>query len=843
VLFTGKLPIIQMPNYMLPEIKGLTDAEAAAARKESGSNVLRYRKENRLLLFLLDMLKEPMIVLLLAAALLYAVNGEVADSIFLGVSILLVAAISGFQERKSRSALNALKKLSRPYCKVIRNGREASISSDDLVVGDVIVVSEGSMIPADGCIISFHDFSVNESMLTGESLPVFKSTEQEDCFIYRGTTVTSGLAFARLTATGNRTRLGAIGSSLEQIREERSPLEISIRSFVKNMAIAGALIFFVVWAINFYRNASLVDSLLKSLTLAMSILPEEIPVAFTSFMALAALRLMKKNIVVKQMKTVETLGSATVICTDKTGTITQNKMALAALYAMGTEQLYEPGRCRDPAALELLSTAMWASEPLPFDPMEIALHEAYGSFSAKDERTAFTLIHEYPLGGKPPMMTHVFEDKEHRRIIAAKGAPEALLALSGLSPAEKEKVHRVIDELAQQGYRILGVGTAAYTGYHFPPKQQDFSFSFKGLVAFNDPPKENIKQVMQDFYRAGVAVKIITGDNAATTRAIARSVGFRGYEQSVDGERLMQLNDRELMQCVQDNQVFTRMFPEAKLRVIDALKQSGAIVAMTGDGINDGPALKAAHIGIAMGKRGTEIARQAAALVLLDDDLSGMVDAIATGRKIYANLKKAIRYIISIHIPIILSVFIPLALGWLYPNILSPVHVVFLELIMGPTCSVIYENEPIEANAMQQKPRPYGTTFFSYRELGLSIVQGLIITMAVLAAYRSGLHNGYDEPATRTLVFVVLVTANILLTLVNRSFYYSIWVTLQYKNKLIPGMISVTVALVIAILSIPFLRQFFGLSLLAPMDYAGSILLGTLSVIWLEGWKWFRRRS
>lgn len=827
---------------MHPEIKGLTDIEVAAARRENGSNMLQYKKENRLLVFVLDIIKEPMIVLLLAAALLYAINGEAADSIFLGVAILLVAAISWYQERKSRNALSALKKLSRPSCRVIRNGKEADISSDDLVVGDVIVVSEGSMIPADGSIISSNDFSVNESMLTGESLPVFKSAEQEDHFIYRGTTVTSGLAFARLTATGNRTRLGAIGSSLEQIREEKSPLEISIRSFVKRMAIAGAVIFLIVWAINYYRNAQLVDSLLKSLTLAMSILPEEIPVAFTSFMALAALRLMKKNIVVKQMKTVETLGSATVICTDKTGTITQNKMALAAVYEMAAEQIYEPGRNLSPAALELLDTAMWASEPLPFDPMEIALHEAYGSFSTKDERTAFTLIHEYPLEGKPPMMTHVFEDKDRRRIIAAKGAPEALIALSSLSAAEKEKVHRVIDQLAQQGYRILGVAAAAYTGNDFPPKQQDFSFSFKGLVAFNDPPKENIKQVMQDFYQAGVAVKIITGDNAATTRAIARSVGFRGYEQSIDGERLMQLNERELIQCVQDNQVFTRMFPEAKLRVINALKQSGAIVAMTGDGINDGPALKAAHIGIAMGKRGTEIARQAAALVLLDDDLSGMVEAIATGRKIYTNLKKAIRYIISIHIPIILSVFIPLALGWLYPNILSPVHVVFLELIMGPTCSVIYENEPMEANAMQQKPRPYGATFFSYRELGLSIIQGLIITMAVLAAYQYGLHSGYAEPATRTLVFIVLVTANILLTLVNRSFYYSIWVTFRYKNKLIPGVIGVTVALVVAILSVPVVRQFFGLSLLAPLDYLGSILLGIVSVIWLEGWKWFQRR-
>lgn len=827
---------------MQQEIKGLTDNEVIAARKQHGSNILQYKKKNWLRTFLLDIIREPMIMLLLAAALLYAINGATADSIFLGAAILLVATISWYQESRSRNALDALKKLSRPSCKVVRNGEEKTVSSDDLVVGDVIIVEEGSMIPADGAIIRSNDFSVNESMLTGESMPVYKSAEQEDHFIYKGTTVTSGLALATLTATGNRTRLGTIGESLEQIREEQSPLEIRIRNFVKKMAMAGAVVFLIVWAINYFRDARLLDSLLKSLTLAMSILPEEIPVAFTSFMALAALQLMKKGIVVKQMKTVETLGSATVICTDKTGTITQNKMALAALYEMQTAEIQEPDQPMNAAEQELVRIAMWASEPLPFDPMEVALHEAYGKLFEKDERPAYTMVHEYPLGGRPPMMTHIFENSAYQRIIAAKGAPEALIAVSDMSTAEKDQVHKAIDQLAQQGYRVLGVGTATYTGYDFPRQQQDFPFSFKGIVAFNDPPKENIKQVLQDFYQAGVAVKIITGDNAATTRAIARSIGFRGYEQSISGETLMKLSNPELEQCVQDTHVFTRMFPEAKLRVINALKHNGAIVAMTGDGINDGPALKAAHIGIAMGKKGTEIARQAAALILLEDDLCGMVEGIATGRKIYTNLKKAIRYIISIHIPIILSVFIPLALGWRYPNILSPVHVIFLELIMGPTCSVIYENEPMEANAMQQKPRPYSSTFFSYRELTLSIVQGLIITLAVLIAYQYGIYRGYDETATRTWVFMVLITANVLLTLVNRSFYYSLWVTLHYKNNLIPLIITATGSLVAAILLIPPVRHFFGLAAIPVLDLCGSILLGILSVIWLEGWKWLKRK-
>lgn len=828
---------------MYKEIKGLTDDEVIAARKQYGSNEFRYKKENRLRFFLLSIIREPMVVLLLAAAVIYGINGETGDSIFLGAAILLVATISWYQERRSRNALDAVEKLSQPLCKVIRNGKEEKIRSDDLVVGDVVILEEGSIVPADGIIIRSHDFFLNESMLTGESLPLYKSEDAEDRFVYKGTTVTGGLALTTLTATGSRTRLGRLGASLGQIKQEASPLEIRVRSFIKKMVLAGIAVFLIVWSINFYRDARLLDSLLRSLTLAMSILPEEIPVAFTSFMALAAFRLIKRGIVLKQMKAVETLGSATVICTDKTGTITQNRMALAALYEIQTAQIHNPDQVLNDNELELIRVAMWASEPLPFDPMEIALHEAYERLAGKDERSEYNLIHEYPLGGRPPMMTHIFENKERQYIIAAKGAPEALMAVSDLDPDAKARIQQAIDQLGQQGYRLLGVGTANYQGYAFPSDQRDFPFSFKGIVAFHDPPKENIAQVLQDFYRAGVIVKIITGDNAATTQAIARSIGFIGYEQSIEGDALMKLSDQELEQRVSGIYIYSRMFPEAKLRVINALKHTGAIVAMTGDGINDGPALKAAHIGVAMGKKGTEVARQAAAVILMDDDLSAMVDAIAMGRRLHANLKKAIRYIISIHIPIIMSVFVPLALGWRYLNILSPLHVIFLELIMGPTCSVIYENEPMEANAMQQKPRSYNSTFLSYKELALSVVQGLVIAVAVLAAYRYGIYIGYDEPVIRTLVFMVLVSANILLTLVNRSFYYGLWTTLQYRNNLVPFIIIITVMLIIVIMLIPSLRHFFGLTIINPVDYSGSIILGALSVIWMEVLKWFSRRK
>ena len=426
----------------------------------------------------------------------------------------------------------------------------------------------------------------------------------------------------------------------------------------------------------------------------------------------------------------------------------------------------------------------------------------------------YKMIHEYPLGGKPPMMTHLFENDLGKRIIAAKGAPEALMNVSNLTAIEKQQIEDAIKTLATDGYRVLGVGEANFSGNNFPATQQEFQFTFKGIVAFYDPPKKNIQSVLEDFYAAGIAVKIVTGDNAATTAAIAKQIGFRGYEKSITGDELMKLSDTELQERVVDTNVFTRMFPDAKLKIINALKAKNEIVAMTGDGVNDGPALKAAHIGIAMGKKGTEIAKQAASLILLEDDLSKMVDAVAMGRKIYTNLKKAIQYIISIHIPIILTVFIPLALGWIYPNIFSPVHIIFLELIMGPTCSIIYENEPMEKNTMVQKPRPFTTTFFNWKELTTSIIQGLMITAGTLIAYQYAVHQGFSESITRTMVFTVLIAANIFLTLVNRSFYYSVITTMKYRNNLVLIIVFITIVVLGLLLFIkPYVFYFIFLTL------------------------------
>ena len=825
------------------DINGLSNEEVILSRNKNGQNSVTYKEENHLLKAIIKFLKDPMILLLLVASIIYFVSGKTADALFLASAIVLVSAISSFQNARSRNALAKLKDFTKPKCKVIRNGKIIEIKTEELVIGDSLLVEEGSSISADGTIIHSNDFSVNEAILTGESMSVIKDKTSKENVVFQGTIVASGLAIATVTAIGSKTKLGIIGKSLENIKEEKTPLEIQIGNFVKKMAIVGALVFLIVWAINYFKSYNLLDSLLKALTLAMSILPEEIPIAFTTFMALGAWRMMKKGIIVKQMKTVETLGSATVICIDKTGTITENIMSLAKIFTLQTSKINDLATELNDDEKELIALSMWASESIPFDPMEVALHETYSKVITNDERSHFKMVHEYPLSGKPPMMTHVFESKSGKRIIAAKGGSEAIMAISKLSEKEKAAILAAIQLLSTDGYRILAVGESNFEGKNYPQTQQELKFKFKGLLAFYDPPKKNIHLVLQHFYKAGIAVKIITGDNAETTSAIAKQIGFEGYENSISGDELMKLTDAAFKKKVLEINLFTRMFPEAKLRIIKALKSNKEIVAMTGDGVNDGPALKSAHIGIAMGKKGTEIAKQAASLIIINDDLDKMVFAVAMGRKIYANLKKAIQFIISIHIPIILTVFVPLALGWLYPNIFSPVHIIFLELVMGPTCSIVYENEPIEKNTMTQQPRPFTTTFFNWKELSTSIIQGLIITIGTLFCYQFAIYQGFNEAVTRTMVFVVLVTANVFLTLVNRSFYYSIFTTLLYKNNLVPIVIGITIFVTGLLLYVQPLTAFFAFEHLNKNQLFFAVGLGFIVVIWYEFVKLIKRNS
>src|SRR5690625_2746453 len=495
-----------------PLLKGLSPEEVLASQKEYGYNSMKVTQRNSWVNLLLNVLKEPMLLLLIAVAAIYLIVGDYGEAIFMLGAIIIVSGISFYQDTRSKKALEALEKLNEPLSTVIRNSKVVQIPSHEIAVGDLCIIEEGKMINADGQIVHSNDFSVNEASLTGETYSVFKSSETDDRNVYSGTLVVSGLAVFKVEKIGSETKLGKIGESIQTIKEERSPLQIQITKFVKWMAVIGVIVFLMVWGYNFWQSGNLVESLLIGLTLAMSILPEEIPVAFTTFMALGAWKLMREGIIVKRSSVVETLGSTTVICTDKTGTITENSMQLKALYNYRTDKLYEDEELNDNSLSELITYSMWSSEPVPFDPMEKTLHKVYERTQKIDQRKDFHMIHEYPLDGKPPMMTHILENANKERIIAAKGAPEAILAVSDLSESEKSKLRLQIMHLGKQGYRLLGVAKAHFEGDDFPKKQQEFNFGFLGFTIFYDPPKQGIQDVFQNIYDAGIKLKVITGD-------------------------------------------------------------------------------------------------------------------------------------------------------------------------------------------------------------------------------------------------------------------------------------------------------------------------------------------
>ena len=502
---------------------GLTQDEVNDSRKNFGSNKIETRSRSPFWHSLKDAVTEPMFILLVAAAVIYFILGEFSDAWFMSGAIILVSAISIYQDNRSRNALNALKEFTQPHATVIRRNQILYLLTEEIVVGDYVVVSEGELVPADGVIKQLNDFSVNESILTGESFGVTKDIDsEENNKVFSGTLAESGQCIFEVTAVGEQTKLGQLGKSVQNIQKEKTPLQKQINTFVKWMALAGGIIFLIIWGINFFQSRDILDSLLKGLTIAMSVLPEEIPVALVTFMALGAWRLMRMGIIVKETSTVEALGAATVLCTDKTGTITQNKMEMNQLYDFIDDKILNQENWKNASAQTLISTAMWASESVPFNPMEKAIHKAYEENVSPDLRPDFKMIHEYPLEGKPPMMTHIFQNKNGERIIAVKGAPEAILKNSLLNEEEKRKINHCLDSFAKEGLRVLGVGIIEFNGDDFPETQQEFSINFLGLIGFYDPPKKNITHVFKQLYQAGIKLKIITGDNPITTAAIAR---------------------------------------------------------------------------------------------------------------------------------------------------------------------------------------------------------------------------------------------------------------------------------------------------------------------------------
>ncbi len=817
---------------------GLSDSEIIKNRQEFGRNNFETERESRFLLVVKEIVLEPLFIILVCAAIIYFILGEFSEGVIMIVALSFVSSISLYLENKSRNAVDALKRLSSPRAKVIRNGVTIEIASEEVVMYDLIVVEDGSIVPADAIVVEAHDFSVNESILTGESLAVTKESTEPFNKLFSGTMIMTGSCIAEVNAIGKQTSLGKIGQSLQDIETTVTPLQQQIKSFVRSMVGAGVIAFLIVWGINYYLSKNILDALLHGLTLAMSVLPEEIPVAFSTFMALGAYHLYKKKVIARSPHTVETLGAATVICVDKTGTLTESAMTLSAVYDFGANKIYD--YTKDPFNFNpVLEYAMWSSESEPFDNMEKSIHRVYGDVSDTDMRPNYTLMHEYPLGGKPPIMTHVFSDNKTRNIIAVKGSVEGVLSQCKLSIEQKTEIQKQNVAFASKGFRVLAVARSNHDINNLPATQFEFEFEFIGLIAFYDPPKENMKTILNQFYDAGIQVKMITGDYADTAIAIANQINFKNSSGVLTGDAVMKMDDLQLRDKVKGVNIYARMFPDAKLKVIEALKANGEVVAMTGDGVNDGPALKAAHIGIAMGMRGSELAKKAASLILMDDDLSHMVEAVALGRRIYENLKKAIQYIISIHIPIILIVTVPLLLFWKFTNFFSPIHVIFLELIMGPTCSIIFENEPIEADSMRKSPRKMTTSFFSINELSLSIVQGLVITLACLGLGYYFMLNNHNESEVRTVIYSTLIFSNLFLTLVNRSFHYSILTTIRYKNRLIPIVLFVSLLVLFFSVFMHPVRNIFQFAELTFSDLLFCLAVAFAGVIWVEGYKYF----
>ena len=817
-------------NLQHPE--GLRTEEVEALRQQWGKNKFETGPARGFFTIVGEVVAEPMFLLLAVACALYFILGEITEGLMMATAIVIVSAISLYQEWRSNNAVRALRQYTAAGVLAIRNGEKKLIASEELVPGDLVLLEEGMLIPADAEILEANDLSVNESIITGESMPVDKSAENNSNTLFQGTTVNRGNALARIVATGSHTQLGKLGKTVGETESPRTLLQVQMRRVVRRLAIFGITGFLLILAFNYVQTNDWAASLLLALTLAMSAVPEEIPVALSSFMALGAYKMSRLGIISRQPQTIENLGAVSVICIDKTGTITENKMQVIELYDFANGNVRSTA---DKEALPLLEVAALASETRPFDPMEIAIWEAYEQcLGAQPDRPV--IDHEYPLQGRPPMMTHLYQQDDQQWRVAAKGAAERLVEASGLSQDQKKEVTHQMDTMAAKGFRVLAIAKATHSGA-FPEGQDAFDFQFLGLLALYDPPKAHVAEVLSGFYRAHIMVKLVTGDHPQTAMQIARQVGMQGADRYLTGDQLLEMSASDFENAVEQYSIFARMFPDAKKKLVDALQARGEIVAMTGDGVNDGPALKAADIGIAMGKRGTEIARRAADLVITDDQLGRLVTAVQEGRKIFSNLKKAIRYIVSIHIPIILVASLPLILGWAYPAIFTPIHVIFLELIMGPTCSIFFEREPAEANSMGQYPRKRSGGLFSTAEWWMSVVQGLVIAAGALLLYYYFMEAGTSLGETRNIVFTMLLMSNIFLTFSNRSATETIFKTWRYRNSLATVVLLISVGLILMLQLVAPVRDLFGLTPMSGQRFFICLAVSVASVWWMEVYK------
>ena len=828
-------------------LQGLTEQEARERLAEDGYNELPSAKKRTFFHILFEVLHEPMFLMLIAGGLLYLFMGDQAEALMLMGFVVVIISITFFQEQKTERALDALRDLSSPRALVIRDGNQQRIAGREVVRDDIILVVEGDRVPADAVILEGTNISVDESLLTGESVPVRKKTwdgqlemgrpgGDDQPFIYSGTLIVKGQCAAQVRSTGFRTEIGKIGKALQILQPEDTNLQQQTRKIVRNFALIGLAMCTLVVVVYGLTHGDWLHGFLAGITLAMAILPEEFPVVLTIFLALGAWRISRYHVLTRRMPAVEMLGAATVLCTDKTGTLTQNHMTITHLMAGGELLAIDVSQRSLPEKFHALGEYGLLATPLdPFDPMEKAIKEFSGRTLGNTEHlhADWIMVREYPLSDKLLAMSHVWRSNSgHAFVISAKGAPEAIADLCHFDASQMDQLNEQINRMADQGLRVLGVAKADFTPIDLPEEQHDFKFKFIGLLGLADPIRQEVPEAVKECYAAGIRVIMITGDYPGTARSIAQQIGLKPENEIIIGSELDKMSDEELRERIKTTCIFARAVPEQKLRIVNALKANGEVVAMTGDGVNDAPALKAAHIGIAMGGRGTDVARESAALVLVDDNFASIVAAVRMGRRIFDNLKKAMAFIFSVHLPIAGMSLIPVFLKW--PLALLPVHVLFLELIIDPACTVVFEMEPDEPDIMQRPPRKLNAPLFGRPMILSGLIQGLGILAVVAGVYAFALLQGLGENEARMFAFVSMVIGDLGLIFSNRSRVLSILSLMRVPNKALWWVTGGTIFFLALVLAIPTLRDIFKFAPLHRWEIALLAFSGMASILFAE---------
>ena len=842
-----------------PELKrpmGLAAAQARARLEQEGYNELPSTRLRSTFAIAVEVAREPMFLLLIVSVAIYLALGDLREALVLALSLFVILGITIFQERKTERALEALRDLSSPRALVIRDGEQQRIAGREVARGDILILTEGDRVPADAVVLSCNDLLADESLLTGESAPVRKIAADgaaqatrpggDDLpFLYSGTMLVQGRGMAAVLATGVHTEIGKIGKALQALEPDETFLQKRSAAIIRTFAAVGLSLCGVVIVLYGASRGNWTGGFLAGIALAMSLLPEEIPVVLTVFLAIGAWRMSQRRVLTRRMPAIEALGSATVLCVDKTGTLTLNQMSVRRLFAAGAFYDVENSAA---AALprrfhELVRFAGLASETDPFDPMEKAFKElAERCLDDTEKNKNWTLAHEYSLRPELLALSHVWKSPEHDEyVIATKGAPEAIADLCHFAAEQSAELAGHVEVMARDGLRVLAVAKTGFAGELWPSSQHDFHFEFLGLMGLADPIRVEVPNAIKECNRAGVNVVMITGDYPATARAIGGKIDLPLDREILSGNDVERLSQAELRRRIGQTSIFARVLPEQKLALVEAFKANGEVVAMTGDGVNDAPALKAAHIGIAMGGRGTDVAREAAALVILDDDFSTIVEAIRSGRRIFDNIQKAMGFILSIHVPIAGLALAPLLLDW--PLVLAPVHIVFLELIIDPACSIAFEAEPAEANVMKRPPRNPNAPLFSMDQIVFSLFEGFISLLAILLVSGLLLYRGYGEAEVRTVTFATLVLNTVGLIFVNRSRSQNFWRVLRLPNRAVWWVVGGALTLLAAVMYTPQAREVFRFAEPAWTDLMVATTAAVVAVLCLEIAKILRPES